>query len=481
MKESMSATEQSKNQGVLFERPALGAAQPTIGPANERSVEQASKRRGIRVSGSQPVAFAGLFLFTLLLYVRPNDFFPGFFSIFPIVKIVAIGTILAYVVGRISRGERLTVWPIELKMLLAIVLLGIVFLPIAASKSDTIDMLTDTFLKVVIIFVLMINIIDTKERLYSMLSLVVICGTIISLATIQAYVTGGGQVDAGKNRLFGIVDGIFGNPNDLAMAIDLLLPLAIVLALSKRGLARWLYWGCALIFVLAVILSFSRGGFLGLVAMGMVLLWKVGRSNRLVAVMLVMMTLAIFASAVPNGYTDRIFTIFNSQTDETGSSQQRKALLERAVALAKNHIVFGVGMGNYGIYSLNNMRAHNSYLEIWVELGMAGLVAYLVLIFAPLRSLKRVERETVGLSRAGDREIYNLSVGVQAAIVAYVVCSLFGSVQYNWFIYYPVAYAIAIKHIHSRRRDDGAVAIEHKQAAVVAAPATRGTLWGEKK
>src|SRR5256885_8700880 len=76
-------------------------------------------------SGSSRLAFSGLYLFTLMLYIRPNDLFPDLFSVFPIVKIVAILTLLTYIGSRMSRGERLTIWPLEMKMLAVIVLLGL--------------------------------------------------------------------------------------------------------------------------------------------------------------------------------------------------------------------------------------------------------------------------------------------------------------------------------------------------------------------
>ena len=44
--------------------------------------------------GSQRAAFAGLFLFTLLLYIRPNELFPGIFGTFPLTKIVAMVAVL---------------------------------------------------------------------------------------------------------------------------------------------------------------------------------------------------------------------------------------------------------------------------------------------------------------------------------------------------------------------------------------------------
>ena len=50
-------------------------------------------------------------------------------------------------------------------MLLAITALGILFIPVAVAPGESTDLLTDMFLKVVAIFILMINLIDTRERL----------------------------------------------------------------------------------------------------------------------------------------------------------------------------------------------------------------------------------------------------------------------------------------------------------------------------
>jgi O-antigen ligase len=452
---------------MLFDRAlAAGLEREPVAPAEKQRVGRAA----------HPAAFAGLFIFTLFLYMRPNDLFHGFFGSFPLVRIIAIATILIYVFAKLNRSERLTIWPAELKMLGVIFLLGLAFTPIAASQEKSVTTLIDTFLKVATIFVLMINLIVTRERLYLMLKLMVICGAVISVGTVKGYVTGeiSRDVDAMDNRLTGFVGGLFGNANDFAMAMNLLLPLAVVLALRARGRARLFYLLCAASLLVGVIMSFSRGGFLGLVAMGLTLLWKVGRQNRAATIMLALMSMGLFLVALPNGYTDRLFTILHLEKDETGSAKERRELLDRAITLAGEHIIFGVGMGNYTIYSVKDKRAHNSYLEIWVELGVVGFIAYLILILRPLGSLRAVERETVNSHRARDHDLYLLTVGVQAAIVAYLVCSLFGSVQYDWYIYYPVAYAIAIKQLHLR--ETGEPGVEGEKA--IAATSKKGALWG---
>src|SRR5262245_46014281 len=92
------------------------------------------------------LAFGGLLLFTFLLYARPNEAFPEVFGEFPIAKIVAIAALLAYFISKLLAAERLTIWPIEFKMIGAIALLGIIFTPIAASPSDSLNVLTDSFL-----------------------------------------------------------------------------------------------------------------------------------------------------------------------------------------------------------------------------------------------------------------------------------------------------------------------------------------------
>ena len=125
-------------------------------------------------------------------------------------------------------------------MLGVITLLGVLFAPVAAAPQDTIDVLLDMFLKVGIIFVLMINVIDSRDRLRSILSLVVVSGTIFAALAIKSYLIGDFVVlekrDVGVVglRITGAVGGFFGNPNDLATTLDMLLPLAVALALLKH-------------------------------------------------------------------------------------------------------------------------------------------------------------------------------------------------------------------------------------------------------
>jgi hypothetical protein len=372
-----SAISHSAEPGVLFNRitaPGLifrlrerVGDEEISAPVNDAPVSASSR-------GTHRFAFAGLWFFTLLLYLRPNELFNDTIGFFPIVRYTGVITLLAYTISKLARGERLTIWPLEMKALALIVLLGVVFTPVAVSPADSVSALLDTFLKVVTIFVLLINLVDSLERLRSLIYLVVISGTIIGLAAIRSYLLGDFTVtDRGVGvRISGLVGGIFGNPNDLAAGLNLLLPLSFMLALMSRGIGRLLWLFCSLILCAGVIVTLSRGGFLGLLAVGGVLLWKFSGRHRAIITAIVLTGCALIVLSLPGQYGNRMRSIFSIEQDPTGSAQARRELLIRATELASRHLIFGVGMGNYHIYSLHEKAAHNSWLEISTELGQAS-------------------------------------------------------------------------------------------------------------
>ncbi len=78
------------------------------------------------------------------------------------------------------------------------------------------------------------------------------------------------------------------------------------------------------------------------------------------------------------------------------------------------------------------------------------MIAYLILNFAPIFRLRRFESELGEPKNEREREAYFICVGLQCTLVAYLVCSFFASIQYYWFLYYPVAHAVAFCRIYQR-------------------------------
>lgn len=425
-----------------------------------------------REAGEDPYSFAFglLYLFTLLLYARPNDLIPAMGS-FPLAKIVAIIAPLAYIYAQYRTGKPIIKWTIEVKMVIVMLLLAVMFTPFAVSPGDSVAALNEVFSKTVIIFILIVGVVNTRERLRAMIKLTALCGTWLAAFAIKNYATGNFTMKG--DRIEGLVGGMFGNPNDLAAALNMLIPLAVALALMSAGAMRLLYAACALLLFCGVVVTFSRAGFITLAAVSGVMLWKFGRGSRSSMTLAILAAFILLVSIFSGAYRSRLRTIIDPNSDTSGSAQQRVALLERGLDLSLRHPIIGLGMGNFHIYSIREKVAHNGYVETAAELGMIGLLAYLIIILAPLRGLGKIERERVKPGRA-DLDMKYLSIGLQTALIAYMINSFFLSIQYLWYLYYAAGFAVALRLIYAAERaartSEGKAAAPSRQFQV-------GNLW----
>ncbi|HEX2491667.1 MAG TPA: O-antigen ligase family protein [Blastocatellia bacterium] len=417
------------------------------------------------------LAFGLLYLFTLLLYARPNDLIPAM-GTFPLAKIVAILAPLAYVYAQYKVGDPIIKWTIEVKMVIVMLLLAVIITPFAASPGDSVATLNEVFIKTVIIFMLIIGVVNTRERLLAMIKLSALCGTWLAVFAIKNYATGNFTMKG--DRIEGLVGGMFGNPNDLAAALNMLIPLAVTLALMSAGGARLLYGVCALLLFCGVMVTSSRAGFITLAAISGVMLWKFGRGSRPSVTLATLAASVLLFSVFSGAYRSRLMTIFDPSSDASGSAQQRTALLERGLDLSLRHPIIGLGMGNFHIYSIREKVAHNGYVETAAELGMIGLLAYLIIILAPLRGLAKIERQRIKPGARADLDAKYLSIGLQTALIAYMINSFFLSIQYLWYLYYAAGFAVALRLIYAAEK--AAQGSEGKATA----PSNRirlGNLW----
>lgn len=390
------------------------------------------------------LAYAGLVLFTLILYVRPNDFLP--IGDFPIAKIVGAAALAAFLLERLAGGRSLSVLPLELKYLLGLVVLMFLSVPLALNPGEAMDTITGLFLKVVLIFVLMINAVTSYTRLRQLVGLTLLCGGWFAVEALANFMAGKDLVET--YRAGGVGRGMFANPNDLSLALSILVPLAVGLALTARALpARLLWLATAGVMASALLVTFSRGGFLSLIVAGTYVLTTLGRRHARAAALVLVggMALVVFG---PAGYSERVLSIFDPTLDPTGSAGARTELLTRSLeVVAFNPKVWavGVGAGNFHIVSIREAVTHNAYLEVLTEIGLPALVLYLLFLagaFKGLRDLVKSRR------RGGGWEaLAVLAISIRASLLAYAVGSFFASVAYQWYLYYAAGYAVCLRQL----------------------------------
>jgi hypothetical protein len=384
----------------------------------------------VRDRPGHSISYFGLMLFTALLYFRPQDYSPALERI-PFALAAAAFTLAFFLPTQLLLEGRLTARPRELHWLLWLCGFALLSIPLATHRGEAWQVFNDQLVKVIAMFVVMINVVRTPSRWKGLFWVSLAAALFLAANAINDYRTG--QTPLEGYRVRGAAGGMFADPNDMALFLITVMPIVFTLLLSVERLAWKLFYGlCLIVLVGGMIFTFSRGGFIGFVFMVGVLAYKLGRGRRLL----------IGALA----YAMRLATITDPSRDTLGSASERQQLLFQSVEVTLKHPLFGVGMGNFYHYTVRGKPSHNAYTQVSADLGLPALAAYLAFILVSLRYLRRIENETSSVNPY--KEIHYLAIGLQAALAGYMASSFFLSVAYYWVVYYLVGYAVCLRRIY---------------------------------
>ena len=433
---------------------------PALTYAEEQKISRKEKRArkdSLLIFGDRWLArnghfltYVGLYIFSILVLFRPYELVPALGFLSATAFYFAAATLLVFIPTQLSTEGSMTAFPTEVKCVLAMTFFAVVTMPIGKDFANSWAEFNDSFIKAVLIFIVMVNALRTRRRLLGIVRLSLGVGVVLSYMALSMYMRG--ELKAEGYRVAVDIGGLFGNPNDMALHLVTMTPLAVCLGMAaKRAPARIFYFAMAVLFVAANMVTYSRGGFLGFVVSSGVLAWKLGRKHRLQVALASLLAGGLIVLLAPGNYGLRLLSIFLPGLDEAGSSDQRRELLFRSLFVTARN-PWGIGIGNSPIMNDYNLEWHNAYTQVASELTVFGFAAYFIFLVSPLRKLAAIERKQ---HTDGSREwFYYLSIGLQASIVGYMVSSFFVSVAYNWFAYYIIAYAVAFRRIYRLEKGD---------------------------
>ncbi len=141
------------------------------------------------------LTYVGTFLFTLVLYFRPYELFPALSALSSIAFILAIATLLIYLPTQLSSEGSLTILSTEVKCILFITFWALVTMPLAKSPGMAWETFNDTFNKVVLMFIVMVNTLRTPARLKGLMWLSIAVGVMLSFQAVELYRAGNFAVE----------------------------------------------------------------------------------------------------------------------------------------------------------------------------------------------------------------------------------------------------------------------------------------------
>jgi O-antigen ligase len=429
--------------------------------------------------------YAGLLAFTTVVMMRPQDQIPGLdaLHIADICAVIGVGPMLLHRFARRQPVFRVTTETVGLFILGAVMLATV---PFSIWPGGALATVTDSYLKALVVFVLMMNTLTTPARLSQITWLILLCMGYVATRGVIDYATGVHLIEGG--RLTGAVNGIFGNPNDLALTMVTFLPPAIVIALSRRNSIekRLSAAVIAALMLVTIVFTKSRGGMLGLVAELIVLVMIGGKVRRGFPAILVG-TLLLASPFVPSSFWNRMASIVDEEQDArefTGSREARRIVMQEGINVFLDRPFTGVGAGQFQNYNPPGRRerwreTHNSLIQVASETGIFGLLAFSFLIvrcalaaITTRRILWRAARSSTPavdlVLRTSDREsLYAHTTAMIAGLAGWFVAAMFASVAYGWTFYYLLALVVAARELAGDRLAAGQVLAGGRSKAAV--------------
>jgi O-antigen ligase len=414
--------------------------------ANSAITSGSAEEASAAIPEGAELAFGFLWLFTFVLYARPEDIVPAV-GAFHMTFVFGICAGLAYFGALVSGRARLLRSP-ELLIVLLLTAWFMLGIPFAYWRGGSFNLLTGVWFKTLFGFFLLTQILTTVGRIRQLLWAIIFSQLVATGASILLQGNGASQIGG---RATGINQAMFGW-NFLGITASVTLPYIAALYISRRSVLRT---GALLLTVALtmwlLILTASRGGFLGVI-LSIALTWLVvlrgSRRGRFVGIV-VAICLVIALAKAPDVFWGRLQTVWggsgssvNATTESAEeSTRSREFMLQQSIKYTLQNPIVGLGIGNFADYNDHLLQrpeedfgTHNTYTQISSEAGIPALVLFLWLLQMIFLHSKKTARQFA--NDPENAELHLLARATLVSMASFAFGGLFAHIGYEYLLYY---------------------------------------------
>lgn len=394
------------------------------------------------------------------MFIVPHEYWNNSYAV-----IMAFGLLALYFI-MVGCGKRGLLYPDKLGlpfMLFAIVL--VLSLLFSYARTDSMRILLFFLASFAMMYVIAADISDAK-RLQKLMAFIYLALILTSVYAIVQRALGLVYV----NPLFTDLDANIGvparvtstldNPNNFSEFIVLFLPLCAAFAGTRKTVLRSTVLCIGLIFpAIALVMTYSRSGWISIVLAAFVYVWL--RNKKLIPILALLMLMSI--PFLPDSILARLSSLTALLSGGSGhvdtSATHRLLLWESTAQMIRDHGFTGIGLGPeafsavYSHYIQPDTIGHAShtqslYLELILEIGFLGFVAFM---WMALRNIKNL----VIVQRGADSVLKPVLIACAAAFIgiAFSCC-----VEYIWFyprnmFAYFILFGISLAALNIAKKD----------------------------
>jgi probable O-glycosylation ligase (exosortase A-associated) len=295
---------------------------------------------------------------------------------------------------------------------------------------------------------IMIFLVTSVKKLRYMLLLTASCFGVLAIkAAIFGARTGG------ESRVWGPPGSFLEDNNSFGLALNMALPMLFFLAREEQNpKIRKLFYVMFGASIVSVVLTYSRGGLLGLVVVLAMICIKIRK--KVVGVVLISAAAMAVLAFAPERWIDRMDGFVHGKLDQ--SAEERLVSWGTAWNLVQAYPVTGAGfdaLPDEDLFARYQTRPlpggfkssgpHSIYFQLMADHGFVGLFLFLGLIASCIASLRGVRRK--GRSLGAPSWVENYTCMIEVSLLGFLVSGTFLGLSYFDFLYQLVGLTICVK------------------------------------
>lgn len=419
--------------------------------ANRQTSAGAQFGAAVRLQAVNKESNIGFYLVMLAMlfeFGRPQDVLPPLKAV-PIPTLLDVSILIAVLVSGKSAFS-------NLQTKLWLLLLGYMALWVPFANNNYWALMTLKEMALYFFFYLgIVTFVNTTDRMQKL---------IFMWLGVHAFLGINGILHHGQG-----VGGWLGDENDFGMEMNVAVPVAFFMYQAARTQrAKFMYIALVGLFVMTVVSTSSRGAFLGLLALG-TYCWLYS-PRKILSLILGICLIGLVLVAAPQEYWDRIGSITDDSTMESGTAGQRMFTWGIGWEMFMANPVFGVGQGNFpwtiGEYlggrtwqtkSLSGRQAHSLYFTLMPELGLIGVIIFGSMVYLSYKDTRVTLLLLPGGARAasGQQQLLKSTEVLRATLfgnailggmIGYLATSTFISTLYYPTFWILMGLAVALRN-----------------------------------
>jgi O-antigen ligase len=316
-----------------------------------------------------------------------------------------LATVGLYLVGAWRQGRRRPVrTPYDIPIVL-LLLAGAISVLVAKDHRGALGLYRAFFIEPIALYYVGVDLWRRTDDFRTVLGALAIGSSLFALLNIAVFLR---ALHAHAVNVGAAPNALYMDANYVAMYLDPIVALATGMVLFA-GSARWRWIGAAWLAVsgTALILTFSKGSYLAVAAVAIMVVisvprWRVPLLAGLILVAIALSRIPLISLRIGEAY---------------GSIMGRAEIYSATFRIIRDNPIFGVGLGGFS-YQFRNyfpeVYPHDIWLTFWVELGLLGVLTFGFILFSLMWRAFRALPLTSGFDRA-------VLWGILAALVAWTV------------------------------------------------------------